>query len=95
MARDKCKTNIVVDIAAAVTFLLSLVSGVVLWLILPLGSGLRGGRGLSEASYFLTLGRHGWLAIHIVFSVVVSLLVGYHLILHWCWIKRIPAMMEK
>ncbi|MDI6799471.1 MAG: hypothetical protein QMD53_02155 [Actinomycetota bacterium] len=53
MARDKCKTNIVVDIASAVAFLLSLVSGMVLWLVLPSGSGFQGGAGAAGPPIFL------------------------------------------
>lgn len=95
MAWDKGKTNIAVDLAAGIAFIMSLISGVILWLVLPSGSGFGGGRNIFKANHFLSLSRHGWLSVHIVFSLAAALLIGYHLVLHRFWIKKIPGIMEK
>ena len=74
--------------ASFVTFLVEAVSGFVLWLALPNGSG--GGRGwgggLGGESFIFD--RHTWLAIHDWFAVILVVLVAVHVAMHWKWIVR-------
>jgi len=73
---------------AVVMFLLGLfgvVSGFVLWLILPRGSGYMGGRGLTSEATFLW-SRDTWLDLHIWVAIALVITVVIHLVLHWRWI---------
>jgi hypothetical protein len=61
--------------------LAQLVSGLVLWLVLP--QGYRGGSG----GVFLW-SRGTWVDIHSWSAVVLVAIVIVHIILHWDWIVR-------
>ena len=91
----KVKLNILVDIVAFFTFLISALSGIVLWQVLPSGNGFQGGRDLLTGQYFLGLTRHEWIDIHNISSLVFLIIVGIHLVLHWNWIRNIPKMMKE
>jgi hypothetical protein len=84
---------------AVVMFLLGLfevVSGLVLWLVLPRGSGYMGGRGLASGASFLW-SRDAWLDLHIWVGVALVIMVVVHLLLHWRWIVSVTKRlgMEK
>ena len=65
--------------------LFEVVSGFVLWFVLPRGGGYRGGRGLiAEASFLWT--RDTWIALHDWVGVALVVVVVLHLILHRQWI---------
>ncbi|MFA5267183.1 MAG: DUF4405 domain-containing protein [Methanoregula sp.] len=70
--------NALVDIGGLITFILSLITGLVLYLVLPSG----GGRGNSYSLY-LEITRTQWLAMHNYSSLVFAALVILHLLLHW------------
>jgi len=75
---------------AVLLFLLGLaelVSGFVLWLVLPGGEGYMGGRGLGSEVTFLW-SRGTWIDLHTVVGVVLAVVLIIHLILHWKWIAR-------
>jgi hypothetical protein len=76
--------NALVDIGCLITFIPSLVSGLVLYLVLPEG----GGRGGSWATY-LGITRHDWMTIHNYTSLVFAALLIIHLLLHWNFFKNI------
>lgn len=76
---DKNKIKFWIDILMFVSFLIVAVSGFVLWLVLPRGSGRTG-------SVFIFL-REEWLFLHDWLSVLLLLLIIIHLILNWVWIK--------
>ncbi len=69
--------NALVDIAALILFIPSLITGLVLYLVLPSGSG----RGNNWSTY-LGVSRHDWLAMHNYTSLVFAALIIIHLILH-------------
>jgi uncharacterized iron-regulated membrane protein len=75
---------------AVLLFLLGIVevvSGFVLWLVLPGGEGYMGGRGLvSEATFLWSRGT--WIDLHMVVGVALLVVVIIHLILHRKWIIR-------
>ena len=75
---------------AGLLFLLGVVdvvSGFILWLVLPGGEGYMGGRGLASEVTFLW-SRGTWIDMHIVVGVILVVVVVVHLILHRKWILR-------
>ena len=76
--------NALVDIACLITFLPSLVSGLVLYFVLPSGGG-QGSRWL----LFLGIARDQWLTMHNNSSLVFAGLLIIHLILHWMFFRNI------
>jgi len=75
---------------AVLLFLLGIVevvSGFVLWLVLPGGEGYMGGRGLASEATFLW-SRGTWIDVHTVVGVLLVVVVIIHLILHRKWIIR-------
>ena len=78
---DKNKIKFTVDFLMFINFLIIAVSGFILGLVLPSGSGR-----LGNSFIFL---REDWLFIHNLGSVLLTLLIVVHLILNWIWIKSI------
>jgi hypothetical protein len=76
--------NALVDIGCLITFIPSLVSGLVLYLVLPEG----GGRGSGWATY-LGIPRQQWMTMHDNTSLVFTALLIIHLILHWKFFRNI------
>ena len=85
--------NALVDIGCLITFIPSLISGLVLYLVLPEG----GGRGSGWATY-VGIPRNQWVAMHDYTSLLFAALLILHLLLHWKFfrnINRILAGKEK
>jgi hypothetical protein len=76
--------NAIIDIGCLITFIPSLISGLVLYLVLPSG----GGRGNSYAVY-LGIPRPQWLTMHDYTSLAFAALLIIHLILHWMFFRNI------
>jgi hypothetical protein len=70
--------NALIDIGCVVTFIPSLITGLVLYLVLPSG----GGRGNSWATY-LGITRLDWVNLHNYTSFAFAALLIIHLLLHW------------
>jgi hypothetical protein len=71
---------------------LSLITGLVLYLILPPG----GGKGSGWATY-PGIARSEWLSLHDYTSLVFAALLIIHLLLHWRFfrnIKKAPGIQE-
>lgn len=77
--------NKIVNIINSFTFLISFISGIIVWLFLPSGQGFRG----VQDKLFFGLARHNWIDIHIISSLIFIGLTIVHLILHWRWIKNL------
>jgi hypothetical protein len=73
--------NAIVDIGALITFIPSLVTGLVLYLILPEGSG-------KSASY-LGIIRTQWINMHNYSSLIFAVLLIVHLLLHLKFFRNI------
>jgi hypothetical protein len=76
------------DAILGLTFLFQGISGFILWLVLPRGSGgrYRGDAGESgEISTFL-FSRHTWLDIHEWAAVALLVMLALHIAIHWRWI---------
>jgi hypothetical protein len=76
--------NALVDIGALVTFIPTLLTGLVLYFFLPSG----GGRG-SSWSTWMGITRHDWVLWHDIASFAFAALLVVHLILHWKFYKNI------
>jgi hypothetical protein len=76
--------NALVDIGCLITFIPSLVSGLVLYFVLPSGGGQGSGRVL-----FLGIARNQWVTMHNNSSLVFAALLIIHLILHWMFFRNI------
>jgi hypothetical protein len=76
--------NALVDIGCLVTFLLSLLTGMVLYFFLPSG----GGRGGSWVTW-MSITRHDWVLYHDVSSFIFAALIIIHLVLHVAFFTNI------
>ena len=80
----KAKVNYWVDIIIAVAFVLSLVSGLTLYLG-PSG-GYQGGRNPAYGQTILLLSHHAWSELHTWSSIAMAAGAFVHLVLHWNWL---------
>ena len=78
----RIQVNAVVDVIAFLLFIPSLISGIVLYLVLP--SGTRGG------AVFLSITRNQWLNMHDFTSITFAVLIVLHIALHWKFYRNIP-----
>ena len=76
--------NALVDIGCLITFIPSLISGLVLYLVLPEG----GGRGSGWATY-LSIPRNQWVTMHNYTSLLFAALLILHLLLHGKFFRNI------
>jgi hypothetical protein len=76
--------NALVDTGCLVTFIPSLLTGLVLFLFLPQG----GGRGSGWATY-LGITRSVWVDLHNYTSLAFAVLLIVHLLLHWRFFRNI------
>jgi len=82
----RTKINLWLDIICFFALLLVIISGFILWFVVPGG----GGRGQGENG-----ARSGWKTIHDYTGLVFTVLVLLHLVLHWNWIKRMPSILSR
>lgn len=78
--------NALIDIGCLITFIPSLISGMVLFLFLPSG----GGRGGSLATW-MGIARDQWLNMHNYSSLVFAALLIIHLLLHVKFFRNIRS----
>ncbi len=76
----KPRTNYIIDALMAIAFLVSAVTGLIMFFFLP--GGVRQG-GYQE---FLGIIKHSWSTVHVWSGIVMILLVIIHVVLHWGWI---------
>jgi hypothetical protein len=79
----KARINFALDAIIAVAFLLSAVSGIILYLV---PGGYQGGRNPYYGREVLGIGHHTWSDWHTWGSFVMIAGVLLHLALHWRWI---------
>ncbi len=83
--------NYLVDLVALLLLLGLVVTGLVIGLVLPAGSGGRGGGGGLELWGW---GRHDWGDLHAWLSAFLGGVVLLHLVLHWRWVcKQTPRLL--
>jgi len=76
--------NALVDIGMVVTFIPSLLTGLVLYFFLPSG----GGRGGSWVTW-MGITRHDWVLYHDIASFAFAVLLIIHLLLHLAFFRNI------
>ena len=81
--------NAIVDIGCLITFIPTLITGLVLYLVLPEG----GGRGSGWATY-LGITRNQWVTMHNYPSLVFAALLIIHLLLHWKFFRNIGGCLS-
>jgi hypothetical protein len=80
----KITINALIDIFCLILFVPSLISGLVLYLVLPSGGGP--GNGLTT---FLSISRNQWITLHDNTSLAFAALLIIHLLLHWKFFRYI------
>ncbi len=83
--------NFIVDLLSFILLIGLAVTGIIIKVVLPPGSGghgreLHGGRGGEHIKTLLSMSRHDWGDIHFYLSVVFVILMIMHIILHFKWI---------
>jgi hypothetical protein len=81
--------NTLIDIGCLIMFVPSLITGLVLYLVLPSG----GGRGNSYALY-LGIPRFQWVDMHDFTSFAFTALLIIHLLLHWKFFRNTPRNLK-
>lgn len=82
--KSKAKMNYWVDVVIAVAFIVSIVSGLILYLG-PSG-GYQGGRNPAYGQTVLLLSHHQWSELHTWSSIAMAAGAFLHLVLHWSWL---------
>ena len=85
----RAKANLLVDIGCLLTFIPTLLSGLVLYLYLPSG----GGRGSSWATW-MGIARHDWIFWHDAAGFAFAILILIHLLLHGTFFRNIPRTLS-
>jgi hypothetical protein len=81
----QARINFSLDVGLFAAFVITGLSGLVAWLILPSG-GYQGGRNPLYNATFYGLTRHQWNDIHLWVSLAMMGIIIIHLTLHWRWI---------
>ncbi|MEN6611724.1 MAG: DUF4405 domain-containing protein [Methanoregulaceae archaeon] len=81
--------NALADIGCLVTFVLSFLTGLVLYIFLPSGEG-RGGSWVT----WMGATRHDWILWHDIVSFAFVALVILHLLLHWKFFRNIRTILR-
>jgi len=84
MRINRARLNFFLDTVIGLAFLVEVVSGFVLWAVLPHG-GYQGGRNAAYQQAFV-ISRDAWLSLHDWFALAMVIGVLAHLVLHWKWI---------
>ncbi len=71
--------NFWLDVTAFITFLITTITGFLLWLVIP--------HKLEMA--FLGFSRGVWVAAHICSGVVVLIIIVIHIVWHWDWLRAL------
>ena len=83
---NRVKILYAVDVIVVVAFILSGISGIVLWRFGP--GGYQGGRNANFGQLALGLSHSTWNDLHVWTSLVMGVGIFVHLLLHWSWIVR-------
>jgi hypothetical protein len=78
----KLKSNFILDAAIFLAFLVTTLTGLMFWLLLPEGRG-------SSAMIFLGLSKEVWKDVHNWAGVVMLAGAVLHILLHWKWIFNV------
>ncbi len=84
---QKIKINYIIDFLMAISFLVSSITGLIMFFFLP--GGNKGGR----YQEFLGITKHLYSNIHNWSGIVLIALIIIHVILHWTWIVQMTKRM--
>jgi hypothetical protein len=76
---NRTKKNFWLDVNIFMAFLITTISGFILWLVIP----------HKLDSVFLGFSRSGWIAAHICFGVLGLAGIVIHIVMHWGWLKAL------
>lgn len=76
--------NAIVDICCLITFIPTLITGLVLYFYLPSGGG-RGGNWVT----WMGISRHNWVLYHDITSFAFAAFLILHMLLHWKFFRNI------
>ena len=79
---DKTELNYIIDILMGISFTITAVAGLIIFIFLP--SGIKQG----SYQHFLGISKQVWINIHNFSGVVLITIILVHLALHWDWILR-------
>ena len=82
--KNKAKVNYGIDMVIALAFILSAVSGLVLFFA-PHSGGYMGGRNATYTANILFVAKDTWKVVHNWSSIAMIAGVLGHLVLHWNW----------
>jgi hypothetical protein len=85
---SKTKWNAWLDAVVFTALVLTTLTGVILWLILPEGSG-------SSYSLFLGVSKSAWVTVHDWAGVAMLAGLLTHVVLHWEWVTCIAARITR
>jgi len=78
---NKIKINYLVDVVAFISFFVTAITGILIFVFLPPAEG----KGVVHSTLF-GYGRHDWGAIHDWAGMIMTLAAIIHIVLHWGWI---------
>lgn len=86
----KVRINALVDALGLISFIPMIISGLMLFLYWPTGSGgYQGGRNSLFATEVLGLTHYEWVQVHDISCLLFTILIVIHLILHWRFMRHI------
>lgn len=85
--------NFIVDLVSFIDLLALIITGIIIKLVLPPGTGGRGrqlheGLGREHIKEFWAMSRHEWGDIHFYLAIAFVVLMVVHIVLHWKWITN-------
>ncbi|MBF0104596.1 MAG: DUF4405 domain-containing protein [Deltaproteobacteria bacterium] len=83
MNNNKTPLNFWLDLAALINLILLIVTGFIIKVLLPPGSG---GHGRGEGLTLVGMSRHEWGDIHFILALFFVGLMVWHVVRHWNWI---------
>jgi hypothetical protein len=91
----KSKVNASVDVITFFPFVITTITGIIIWIFMPFGGTFRNRGGTVGQQFFLGIARHTWLDVHTYLGLIFIILVAAYLILHWDYIKGLPRLFKR
>ena len=82
----KTTQKYIVNAVFGLLMLFQIVTGFILWFVVPRGYRYRGGVGLDGGGSIFLFDRHMWQDIHKWAAVVLLVMFAVHIFMHWRWI---------
>lgn len=89
MNMNKAKFNYLIDFLLFISFLITMFSGLIVFIFLP------GGFPQAGQQVFFDISRRSWIDIHHTAGISTIILIFMHLILHWGWVSQMTKSLFK